>query len=45
VGQAKGMSDDSDVALKGSIVQQIGKGGYLFKDATGTITVKIDNND
>ena len=44
VEQAKGMSDDSYVALKGSIVQQIGGEKYMFKDATGTITVEIDND-
>ncbi len=44
VEQAKGMSDDSYVAVKGSIVQQLGDEKYLFKDATGTITVEIDHD-
>lgn len=44
VEQAKSMSDDSYVALKGSLVQQTGGEKYLFKDATGTITVEIDND-
>lgn len=42
VEQAKAMRDDSYIALKGSIVQQIGNEKYLFKDNTGTIHVEID---
>lgn len=41
VEQAKGMSDDAMVALKGNITQHLGGKKYEFKDATGTITVEI----
>lgn len=41
VEQAKTMSDDARVALKGHIIQSLGGKDYLFKDATGTITVEI----
>lgn len=41
VEQAKGMSDDAHVALKGNIIQSLGGKEYVFKDATGTITVEI----
>ncbi|CAK7033066.1 MAG: Protein YgiW [Desulfovibrio sp.] len=44
VEQAKGMRDDAPVALKGYIVQNLGNEDYLFKDATGTITVEIDHD-
>lgn len=32
---------DARVALKGHIIQSLGGKDYLFKDATGTITVEI----
>lgn len=35
------MGDDARVALKGHIVQNLGDKDYLFKDDSGTITVKI----
>ncbi len=45
VKQAKTLKDDSPVVLKGHIIQNIGKEKYIFKDATGTITVEIDQED
>lgn len=44
VEQAKGMRDDAKVAVRGSIIQHLGKDKYLFKDATGSIRVEIDND-
>ena len=41
VEQAKSMSDDTHVALKGYIIQSLGNKDYLFKDDTGTINVEI----
>lgn len=45
VAQAKQMRDDSKVTLRGNIVQHLGKDKYLFKDATGQITIEIDDED
>lgn len=42
---AKRMGDNSHVKLKGKIVSKIGKEKYLFKDATGTIEIEIDDDD
>lgn len=44
VEQAKSMRDDAHVALRGTIVQHLGKDKYQFRDATGTITVEIDDD-
>lgn len=44
VEQAKNMKDDAPIALRGNIVRHLGKDNYEFKDATGTITVEIDND-
>lgn len=44
VQQAKSMRDDAPVVLRGNILQHLGKDKYLFKDATGTIHVEIDND-
>ncbi len=41
VAQAKEMSDDAHVMLVGHIVQHLGKKEYLFKDDSGTVTLKI----
>ncbi|MDR1311942.1 MAG: NirD/YgiW/YdeI family stress tolerance protein, partial [Burkholderiaceae bacterium] len=41
VEQSKSMPDDSHVTLHGNIVQHLGKDKYLFRDATGSITVEI----
>ncbi|CAK7062549.1 YgiW/YdeI family stress tolerance OB fold protein [Saezia sanguinis] len=42
VEQAKNLRDDARVVMRGNIVQHLGGDNYLFKDATGTITVDID---
>lgn len=44
ISQAKTMNDDSYVTLVGNIVQHIKDDHYLFKDATDTITVEIDDD-
>lgn len=41
VQNAKNMADDSWVSLKGNIVQHNGDKRYTFRDATGTVSVKI----
>lgn len=35
--------DDSYVTVEGNIVKKVSSDKYLFKDATGTMTVEIDN--
>lgn len=45
VEQALKMSDDAHVTLRGQIVQSLGDERYLFRDATGSITVEIDDDD
>ncbi len=45
VKQAKNMRDDSPVTLTGKIVQRIKGDKYLFRDATGEITIDIDDED
>ena len=42
--QALTMRDDTYVILRGNIVRSVGKDKYIFKDATGEITVDIDNH-
>ncbi len=42
---AKKMGNDSYVTLKGKIVSKTGNEKYLFKDATGTIQIEIDDED
>ena len=42
--EAKSMRDDTRVVMRGHIVQQLGKDKYLFKDASGTIQVEIDDD-
>lgn len=37
------MDDDALVRLKGNIVKSLGDDQYVFKDATGTIEVEIDD--
>ncbi|MCG8708577.1 YgiW/YdeI family stress tolerance OB fold protein [Brenneria sp. 4F2] len=41
--KAKEMKDDSWIILRGTIDQRIGDEDYLFRDASGSITVEIDN--
>ena len=45
VQEAKNMRDDTPVRLRGNITSYLGKDKYLFQDATGTITVEIDNDE
>ena len=44
VAQAKGLPKNSLVILTGSIVQALKGERYTFRDATGDITVEIDND-
>ncbi|MDR2302369.1 MAG: YgiW/YdeI family stress tolerance OB fold protein [Deltaproteobacteria bacterium] len=44
VGEALRQGDDTPVILKGQIVRHLGKDRYLFRDATGEITVDIDDD-
>lgn len=37
------MRDDTNVILVGSIEKHLGGEKYIFKDATGTITIEIDD--
>ena len=41
--QAKSMSDDSYVALKGYIIKRLSGDNYLFKDDSGTIPLEIND--
>ncbi|WP_123334724.1 YgiW/YdeI family stress tolerance OB fold protein [Erwinia sp. JUb26] len=43
VKQAQDMSDDAWVTMRGNIEKRIGDEDYLFRDATGTMTVEIDH--
>jgi len=43
VKQAQDMSDDAWVTMRGNIEKRIGDEEYLFRDATGTMTVEIDH--
>ena len=45
VKQVNEMRDDVPVIVKGNIVQRMGDDNYLFEDATGSITVEIDDED
>lgn len=45
VKQVNEMRDDVPVIVKGHIVQRMGKDKYLFEDATGSISVEIDDDD
>lgn len=44
VAQAKDLKDDSKVIIKGQLVKSLGNEKYEFKDATGSMTVDIDND-
>lgn len=39
------MNDDTPVVLVGQIEKSLGDEKYLFKDASGSVTVEIDNDD
>lgn len=43
VQQAQGMKDDSWVTVRGNIEKRIGDEDYLFRDATGAMTVEVDH--
>ncbi|MBP3397472.1 MAG: YgiW/YdeI family stress tolerance OB fold protein [Alphaproteobacteria bacterium] len=45
VKQVNEMRDDVPVIVKGNIVQRMGDEKYLFEDATGAITVEIDDDN
>lgn len=45
VEQAKGLSDDTFVILRGNIQKKIGDEIYVFSDGTGTINIEIDDED
>lgn len=45
VAEALKLSDDTPVVLVGKIEKSLGGEKYLFSDATGSITVEIDNDD
>jgi uncharacterized protein (TIGR00156 family) len=42
VREALTLRDDAPVTLEGNIAQSLGNEKYLFRDATGTVTVDID---
>jgi uncharacterized protein (TIGR00156 family) len=41
--QAKTLSDNTKVTLRGTIERHVGGENYIFKDASGTIEVEIDD--
>ena len=43
VKQAEEMKDDSWITVRGTLEKQIGKEDYLFRDASGTMNVEIDD--
>ena len=43
VSKALKMNDNSYVTIQGNLLKRISDDKYLFKDATGTITVEIDD--
>ena len=45
VSEALKLNDDAPVKLSGKIEKSLGNEKYLFKDATGSITIEIDNED
>ena len=45
VAELKHMQDDSYVVLEGKIEKRLGKEEYLFSDASGSITVEIDDDE
>ena len=45
VKQVNEMRDDVPVIVRGHIVQRMGDEKYLFEDATGSITVEIDDDN
>lgn len=45
VAEALKLSDDAPVVLVGKIEKNLGGEKYLFTDASGSVTVEIDNDD
>ena len=45
VSEALKLNDDTPVVLVGQIEKSLGDEKYLFKDATGSVTIEIDNDD
>lgn len=45
VAEALKMKDDTPVVLIGQIEKSLGHEKYQFKDASGTVTVEIDDDD
>ena len=45
VAEALKLRDDSAVVLEGKIEKSLGAEKYVFTDATGSVTVEIDNED
>lgn len=45
VEEALTLKDDTKVTLEGSIVKHLGGEHYLFKDATGEVSIEIDHKD
>lgn len=45
VEQAKNMSDDTFVVLRGNVKQDLGDETYVFTDSSGTINVEIDQEN
>ena len=45
VSEALKLNDDTPVVLIGQIEKSLGGEKYLFKDASGSVTVEIDNED
>ncbi len=45
VKQVNEMRDDVPVIVQGHIIQRLGDEKYLFEDATGSITVEIDDDE
>ena len=45
IAEALQMKDDTAVVLNGQIEKSLGNEKYLFKDATGSITVEIDDEN
>ena len=45
ISEALKLNDDTPVVLVGQIEKSLGGEKYLFKDATGSVTVEIDNED
>lgn len=45
VAEALKMGDDTAVVLEGKIEKSLGKEQYMFSDATGSVTIEIDNDD